>query len=178
LPDKIGSVGIAIPRGKIHIRREGVNVTKSGTEGEVIYEGPNVMQGYAETRQCLAKGDEMSGILSTGDLGYLDDEGYLFITGRLKRFIKLAGLRLNLDEIEKMFEGQLALPVASLGHDDQLHLVVESESVDMVAESVRKVIRLYKIHPSMIRGHTMAALPVTSSGKKDYAKIQHEIASC
>jgi acyl-CoA synthetase (AMP-forming)/AMP-acid ligase II len=177
LPDKIGSVGIAIPGGKIHIRHEGINVTKSGVEGEVVYEGPNVMQGYAETRQCLAKGDEMNGILSTGDLGYLDDEGYLFITGRLKRFIKLAGLRLNLDEVEKMLEGQLALSVASLGHDDRLHLVVESEFTDVAAESIRRVSGLYKIHPSMIRGHTMAALSVTTSGKKDYAKIQRDIAS-
>ncbi|GAB3865821.1 hypothetical protein GCM10027610_116700 [Dactylosporangium cerinum] len=103
LAEKLGSVGPAVPGGRLTVRLEdGTETTEPGVVGEVLYRGPNVMMGYAETAADLARGDEQGGLLETGDLGHLDEEGYLFIDGRLKRFGKVFGVRLNLDDIERL----------------------------------------------------------------------------
>jgi long-chain acyl-CoA synthetase len=174
LEAKIGSIGLAIPGGRLRLMHEGREITESDREGELVYSGPNVMLGYAETRDCLAKGDEMLGTLHTGDLGHRDAEGYFYITGRLKRFIKIYGLRLNLDEIEKMLESALGRPVACAGQDECLHVLVESAFEGDASTALKQVATLYKLHQSSIRVRLVPALPVNASGKKDYASIGHE----
>jgi long-chain acyl-CoA synthetase len=161
--EKIGSVGVAIPRGRLDL----------SAESELIYEGPNVMMGYAESRVDLSRGDEMGGRLATGDLGYRDPDGFYYITGRLKRFIKMTGLRLNLDEVEKMLESALVCPVACAGTDESLHVVIEGGSEADLAEAKKRVTELYKLHHSMVRVHQTSALAMNTSGKKDYAAIMH-----
>jgi len=56
-----------------------------------VYRGDNVMLGYASTREDLAKSNELNGILRTGDLAKFDSDGYFYITGRTKRFLKIFG---------------------------------------------------------------------------------------
>jgi len=175
LHEKAGSVGISIPGGLIRVSDEGKPNLAPNEEGEVIYEGPNVMMGYAENRKDLAKGDELGGVLSTGDIGYQDSEGYLFITGRLKRFIKIFGLRLNLDDVEKMLEAALALSVACVGRDDLLHLLIESLHDKHAQEARQKLSSLYHIHHSALKVHLTSSIPVTISGKKDYPTIEREL---
>ena len=85
LARKIGSIGIAIPGGALSLAAvEGAADLK-----ELVYAGPNVMLGYADSRADLALGDVQHGSLKTGDLASVDDDGYYSITGRLKRFAKL-----------------------------------------------------------------------------------------
>ena len=84
---RIGSVGQAHPRRarSSSTRRE----TKGEKHGEIIIYGPNVMQGYhnrEEENKAVMTDD---GGFRTGDLGYLDDDGYLYITGRIKEQYKL-----------------------------------------------------------------------------------------
>ena len=64
---KVGSIGVAVPGGMLKVDQQ---------TGELIYMGPNVMMGYAECREDLAKGDELQGILRTGDLAREDADGY------------------------------------------------------------------------------------------------------
>jgi long-chain acyl-CoA synthetase len=173
LPNKLGSVGIAIPRGTLRLENDDIEIEDAGQAGELIYEGPNVMLGYAEDRSGLARGDEMNGRLRTGDIGYRDRDGFYFITGRLKRFIKIAGLRLNLDEVEKMLETALKCQVACGGADETLQIVVESAAATDLAEAKKRVSELYKLHHSTFQIHQTSALPVNSSGKKDYSAIMH-----
>lgn len=73
LATKLGAVGQALPQGRIEI---------SGA-GEIVYRGANVMMGHAEGRDDLARGDELRGVLRTGDRGRIDAEGCLWLTGRL-----------------------------------------------------------------------------------------------
>jgi len=77
LKKKLGSAEIAIPCGNITIETIEKDVNDSRPIGEVLYDGPNVMVGYSESREDLQQGDVLDGKLRTGDLGYLDEEGFL-----------------------------------------------------------------------------------------------------
>jgi len=157
---KRGSVGVAIPGGSLD--------TDEHT-GELIYSGPNVMLGYAECREDLAKGDELNGILRTGDLARQDSDGYFYITGRMKRFLKLFGKRFSLDEVENALSRHFNLTVACYGRDDLLTVVVEgSRSAEDVGEVVRRVFDLPR---TAIRVAAVATIPRTGNGKVDYARL-------
>jgi long-chain acyl-CoA synthetase len=84
---KFGSVGKPLPGVRVVIDR---SATDDPEQGEIVVSGPNVMRGYhnrrEETKGVLSEG----GALRTGDIGYLDEDGYLFITGRIKEQYKLA----------------------------------------------------------------------------------------
>jgi long-chain acyl-CoA synthetase len=95
---KIGSVGLPVPGVEIKIKdkdKEGI--------GEVIARGPNIMQGYYK-REDLTKEAIKDGWFHTGDLGYIDEEGYLFLTGRLKDVIVLSsGVNVYPEEVEEAY---------------------------------------------------------------------------
>lgn len=175
LLDKVGSIGIPIPFGHLELQQNGRTITEPYQEGELVYTGPNVMLGYAESRGSLAHGDEQRGILYTGDLGHRDADGYFYVTGRLKRFVKVFGLRLNLDEVEKMLESALERPVACVGTDDVLHVIIESSSDHDAQEALKRVVSLYKLHHSAVIVRRRDTLPVTSSGKKDYNALRTQL---
>ena len=111
---KAGSVGVALAGGQFSILDDHGAPLPADAVGTVVYEGPNVMMGYATSRADLGAGDEMNGRLETGDLGRLDYDGFLYLTGRTKRFAKIAGYRLGLDEIEeravRRLPGRLSRP--------------------------------------------------------------------
>ena len=160
LREKVGSVGIAIPKGTLS--------TDSQT-GELLYSGPNVMMGYAESRADLAKGDELHGTLRTGDLARVDADGFAYITGRLKRFLKLFGKRFNLDDVESILSRHTEAPIACLGSDDLLKIAVEGiESTEGVREMVCK---LFDLPRTAVQVMAVNTLPRTSNGKIDYQAL-------
>lgn len=161
LGDKIGSIGVAIPDGSLHV---------DAASGELVYQGPNVMLGYAECLQDLAKGDELGGVLRTGDLARQDEEGFFYITGRLKRFLKLYGKRFNLDEVEQIVQRQFRFPVACFGRDDLLMAVIESSDTDIatVTAMLRETFGLPK---DAIHVEAVDKLPRTLRGKTDYQSL-------
>jgi acyl-CoA synthetase (AMP-forming)/AMP-acid ligase II len=155
LADKLGSVGKALPGGEFRIE-----------DDEVVYHGPNVMMGYAESGADLAKGDEQGGVLRTGDLGRLDDEGFLFITGRLKRMAKVFGVRINLDDVEKNF------PVAAVAGDDQLIVFTENVDEDEAKGLRSKIAEWLGTHHTGVVVHRIEALPLLPNGKTDYRALE------
>ncbi|MBX5441065.1 MAG: AMP-binding protein [Solirubrobacteraceae bacterium] len=150
LPEKPGSIGIPVPGGRL---------TVDG--GELVYEGPNVMLGYARTRADLARGDEQGGVLRTGDLGHADDDGFFYVTGRAKRIAKVYGQRINLDEVEAAVDG----PAAAVGGDDRIDVYAEREA------DARALAARFRLPPRAIRVHAVERLPVKPSGKVDYALL-------
>ncbi|OXS79293.1 AMP-binding protein [Domibacillus enclensis] len=161
--EKAGTIGIPIPGGELAIDRE---------TNELLYKGPNVMMGYAECIEDLAKGDELNGVLYTGDTAEKDAGGFYTITGRTKRFVKLFGLRINLDEVEKRLEQEIHLPVACSGTDDKMIIVIETE-LEKVNNMVKHYIEdTYKLHKSAYRIHTVDSIPRMSNGKTDYMAIK------
>lgn len=113
--DKVGSMGVAIPGGRFEL-----------DDGELIYYGDNVTLGYAECAEDLAKGDERHGVLRTGDMARCDEEGFYYIVGRKKRFLKIFGNRVNLDETERLIKGAFPeIDCACGGVDDKMKIFVE-----------------------------------------------------
>lgn len=160
LPEKIGSVGQAIPQGQFDIVASAQDKT-----GEIIYSGPNVMMGYANRLDDLANGDELKGILHTGDIGYKDSDGDLYITGRSSRFIKIYGLRFNLDQIENTIKN-LGYDVAVGGGDDILKVVTsQPENLDKIKSFI---IETFKINHRAVSIEAIEAIVTTQSGKIDY----------
>lgn len=161
LSKKAGSIGIAIPDGSLHVDRD---------TGELVYLGPNVMLGYAERLQDLAKGDECDGALRTGDLARQDEDGFFYITGRLKRFLKLFGKRFNLDEVEQIVQRRFGFPVACFGRDDLLMVAIETGDSD-IAQVVAMVRETFSLPKDAIQVQAVAALPRTARGKMDYQAL-------
>ncbi|MET7419177.1 AMP-binding protein [Dactylosporangium sp. NPDC005555] len=171
LAEKPGSVGPAVPGGTITVRLEdGAETTAPGVVGEVLYRGPNVMMGYAETAADLARGDDNGGLLETGDLGHLDEDGYLFIDGRLKRFGKVFGVRLNLDDIEQLAAATGPGAVAAISGDDKIIIFVESDGD--LAPRVTRLADQLKLHWTGFEMRGIPALPLLSNGKVDYRALE------
>ncbi len=127
--EKYGSMGIAIPGGRfVLIDVNGNEVTEPETVGELVYEGDNVTLGYAECGEDLIKGDERGGRLETGDMAKADADGYYYIVGRKKRFLKLFGNRVNLDEIDGMIKKEFeGIDCASDGTDEMMKVYITDE---------------------------------------------------
>lgn len=103
LEKRARSVGVAIPEVEIRIRQEGCDANApSGEKGEVEIRGFNTMKGYfhmnAESGKVLRK----DGWMKTGDIGYMDDDGYLYICGRSKEMIIRGGENISPQEIEEV----------------------------------------------------------------------------
>ena len=98
---KIGSIGKPLQGSKFFLVDEKNKIiNKNFKIGEIVYKGKNVCLGYANNIKDLYKGDLNKGKLFTGDIGYKDNHGFFFLTGRKNRISKIFGLRFNLDDIE------------------------------------------------------------------------------
>lgn len=166
LRDKLDSIGIAIPGGALSL---------APGSNELLYRGPGVMMGYAECRQDLARGDELGGILATGDLAAEDADGYFSLRGRLKRIAKVFGNRVNLDEVEGLLESAFpALQIAALDGGERLLLAVHGDAAPSTLSAwLHSALNL---HPSGFQVIATEALPMTAGGKKDYPAIAERIA--
>ncbi|HUQ99884.1 MAG TPA: AMP-binding protein, partial [Gemmatimonadaceae bacterium] len=124
---KIGSVGMPLP--DVHIRivdaEDGSTPVPTGEVGEIVIMAPQIMQGYwqrpEETSEMLRMTDRGERVLYTGDLGYLDEEGYVFIVDRKKDLIKTCGFQVWPREIEEVISSHPAVSeVGVVGLPDQM----------------------------------------------------------
>lgn len=168
--EKKGFMGIAIPGGKfILVDADGKEITESNKTGELVYEGRNVTLGYAECGEDLIKGDERNGRLKTGDMAWFDGDGYYYIVGRKKRFLKIYGNRVSLDEIDRLIKGEFEIEAASGGVDDHMYIFVTE---DKDAERVRDfVIEKTKLNPAAFKAMVIDEIPKNDSGKTLYSEL-------
>lgn len=170
--EKCGSMGIAIPGGIFHlIDVNGETITEPHVTGELVYEGENVTLGYAECGEDLIKGDERKGILQTGDMAQFDEDGYYYIVGRRKRFLKIYGNRVNLDEVDRMIKGKFEnLECASTGVDDHMYLFVTDEAcADQVKEFV---VAKTGLNQAAFQVIVIDSIPKNDSGKTLYRELE------
>lgn len=122
---KTCSIGIAEPGGQLSIVDDnGVESFEGEAQGEMVYRGENVTLGYAICREDLLKSDENHGVMHTGDLARRDADGCYFIVGRKKRFLKIFGLRIGLDEVEQMIKAEYKVDCYCKGDDEKLVVMV------------------------------------------------------
>lgn len=166
---KLGSMGIAIPGGQFSLINEnGQTITESNVVGELVYKGRNVSLGYAECGEELSKFDENKGVLITGDMAKRDDDSFYYIVGRKKRFVKIFGNRINLDETERLLKNTVS-DCACVGNDDQMFIYINDESR---SEEVRKFISTKTgIHHSAFSIRIIDKIPKNSSGKTIYSGL-------
>ena len=101
---KIGSIGKGLgPKSFYLIDQKNKKIKEPFINGELVFKGKNVCLGYASSRSDLSKGDENRNIFNTKDIGYRDQDGFYYLIGRNDRFIKIYGNRINLDEVENIF---------------------------------------------------------------------------
>ena len=133
-PRKFGSVGLATGSTKITILDEQGFSLPNATVGEIGIQGENVMQGY-ENNQAANTASFANGWLRTGDLGYLDEDGYLFIQGRSKELINRGGEKISPREIDDILlchpsvaqAVTFAVPHPTLGEDVAAAVVLRDE---------------------------------------------------
>ena len=177
--DKVGSMGVAIPGGKFTlIDVDGNEITEPEVTGELVYDGANVTLGYAECAADLEKGDERHGRLVTGDMAKRDAEGFYYIVGRKKRFLKIFGNRVNLDETERLIKGAFpGLDCACGGVDDKMKIYVavglnhgthgihgKEDVRDFVAEKTHLNFTAFEIV-------NVTSIPKNASGKTLYSEL-------
>ena len=130
---KVCSIGVAEPGGRLSIVDDNGNETFEGeAQGEMVYRGENVTLGYTTCREDLQKGDENHGVMHTGDLARRDADGCYFIIGRLKRFLKIYGLRIGLDEVERMIKAEYNTDCYCKGNDEKLIVLVTDPKLQAV----------------------------------------------
>lgn len=166
---KCGSMGIAIPGGRFTLLdTDGNTIDAADTPGELVYEGPNVSLGYAESAADLALPDENHGVLHTGDIATRDADGYYTIVGRKKRFIKIFGNRVNLDEVEQLLQNK-GFSCACTGVDDKM-LVATENAADVPAIEAT-LPGLLGLNRSAFVVRHLAQIPKNEAGKTIYAEL-------
>jgi acyl-CoA synthetase (AMP-forming)/AMP-acid ligase II len=163
LGEKIGAIGVPIPGGRLRLEP-----LEEGGAAQLVYEGDNVMMGYADSPDDLALGDVQGGVLRTGDLATVDAEGYFTLVGRLKRFAKLFGRRVSLEDVERELESAFPVRVIATDAGERLGLHVAPDGAVRDDALVAHLARFLAVPPAAIGIRRVTELPLTASGKKDY----------
>jgi acyl-CoA synthetase (AMP-forming)/AMP-acid ligase II len=116
---KYGSPGVAVGNEAKIVGKDG-NEVPQGTQGEIMIRGENVMKEYYKAPDKTAEALEPDGWFHTGDLGYMDEDGFVFVTGRIKELIIKAGENIAPREIDEvMYKHPAVLDAAAVGIPDE-----------------------------------------------------------
>ncbi|UKJ07213.1 AMP-binding protein [Solitalea lacus] len=163
--EKLGSIGLPIKNGQFSIDSE---------TSELLYSGPNIFGGYSEGYSDLDSYHQTLW-LKTGDLARMDTDGYVYITGRLKRFTKIAGNRVNLDELENHLKQHFAISlIACTNFEDKKLLIFLTKSNETETDPMTDFIReKFGIHHSLVKTVLVDEIPLTANGKTNYQLLQN-----
>lgn len=168
---RYNSIGIPIPGGSLKIvENDGTPISEANREGELVYSGDNVALGYATKKSDLSKGADWNNTLKTGDIAKKDKHGFYYITGRKKRFIKIFGNRINLDEVEEILSHKFN-DCLCIGNDDSLIVATTGEEEDLAKMIKKHLQKSMKINLKSISVKKIKQIPKNESGKVMYSEI-------
>ena len=160
--EKIGSIGKPIPGGRMYLKKG-----KTKKIGEIIYQGKNVFIGYSLSHKDLNIKKNFKE-LETGDLAWRDNEGFYYITGRKNRYIKIAGLRVNLDEIKQFLKDQ-KIDAELIENENKILIFTNSDiKKDKMLNTLFIKLRLNKSFFKIIK---IKSFPKNIRDKVDYKKL-------
>lgn len=171
LQSKKDSCGKPLPGIELMIIGKDGSKKPTGHVGEILLRGPNIMKGYFDDFKLTSK-TLVSGWLKTGDLGHLDEDGFLYLDGRKKDLIKCAGERINPLEIEHVIMEHTGVEEAAvIGHPDSLmgeiiHAYVVPRDLSLRKAELRKHCFHKLTHNKVPYHYTFVdQLPKTATGK-------------
>lgn len=157
-----GAIGVPVPGGEFRI-----DPVPGLADGELVYTGPNVMLGYAESPADLAAGRTISE-LRTGDLARKHPAGVYEVVGRRSRFVKIVGLRVDLGQVERIL-ADLGVQAASAGTDEGLVVAIEGDhDTKLLGKVLAQGLGLPR---AALAIHTVDHLPRLATGKLDYPAV-------
>jgi fatty-acyl-CoA synthase len=179
--DKLGSAGMAMPYTEVRVVSVDTCETVAvGESGEVVVRGPNVTPGYWENPEANKVAFDEAGWFHSGDIGYFDSDGYLFIIDRLKDMIISGGENVYPAEVERILSAMDVLrDVAVVGADDPkwgetvVAVVAVADGCDVTLADLRsyagELLAHYKLPRRLV---VVDAVPRNASGKLDKARIR------
>ncbi|MBN1576637.1 MAG: acyl--CoA ligase [Chitinispirillaceae bacterium] len=179
--EKIDSIGKAIPGVTISIVGPDGGILPPNQTGEIVASGDNIMRGYWQNEKATRKVLDRNGY-HTGDMGYMDGDGYIYVTGRSDNQLKAGGHRVDPQEIEDaIMESDLLIELSVIGIPDRLMgnrlvglsaPVGETVTENSVLAFAAKALPRHKV-PSAI--HFVKSLPKNANGKIDRAACERII---
>lgn len=175
-----GSCGRPMPGNYVAIWDDDGNVLKAGDVGEIVVSGNGVMSGYLEGDDCFAEKDGKLWV-KTGDVGYLDDDGYLYVVDRKKRSLKIAAVNVFPSQIEncvKKLDFVSEACAVGFRHNDKQYVKVfvtlnKQLNYDFVKNEVINICKANLMRyavPYFVE--VLDAMPRTDFGKIDYLKLE------
>ena len=157
-----GAIGVPVPGGEFRI-----DPVPGLADGELVYTGPNVMLGYAQSPADLAAGRTISE-LRTGDLARKHPAGVYEVVGRRSRFVKIVGLRVDLGQVERIL-ADLGVRAASAGTDEGLVVAIEGDhDTRLLGKVLAQGLGLPR---AALAIHAVEHLPRLATGKLDYPAV-------
>ena len=155
---KIGSAGRAIENCCVFL-------DSNSSEGELLIKGKNVFSGYAQSIDELDSEKVSNKTHHSGDIGFIDEDGFIFITGRAKRFVKIYGHNINLDHLESNLKS-VYTEIAIVGRDN--HITVFYTGDDKNGELLSAEIEKIKtVNARTIKVKKIGNIPRLSNKKVD-----------
>jgi long-chain acyl-CoA synthetase len=166
LPEAWDSAGIALKGSTFEILGD-------NDDSEIVFKGPNVALGTIKSIKDLEAEDQLNGILHTGDVGHITNEGFLRIVGRIKRIAKVNGKRISLDEVERLIPINTVCVSLPHANSEKIFVCIDSQSsyeanLD-IGDALASQLGLRK---SDFQITFLENIPLLASGKVDYMKVK------
>ncbi len=179
LEHRKGSIGKLLPL--IEARFEKVEGIDSG--GRMFIKGDNIMMGYIFAKEAGVINPPQDGWHDTGDIVYKDEDGYLFIAGRLKRFAKIGGEMISLAVAEeiatKLFPENIHASLAVTSDKKGEEIILFSDCKEITAEKIHEYAKKHGITEIYLPRKVMHIdkMPLLGTGKTDYVSLNKKMPS-
>lgn len=153
---------------------EGAEAEIDDKTHELIIKSRNVSMGYATNVGELVYGDINQGILNTGDTASIDDDGFIYLHGRLVRYVKILGKRVSLDDVENYLANRIPnTEFACVGRDERISVFYSGENTELDKQISLMLDRNLKIPQKFVFCICTEEIPRNRSGKIEYAKLEN-----
>jgi acyl-[acyl-carrier-protein]-phospholipid O-acyltransferase/long-chain-fatty-acid--[acyl-carrier-protein] ligase len=174
--NKPGSTGKVIPNVQVRVENfETGEICKTGEVGKILVKGDSVMKGYYNDPELSAE-VLVDGWYNSGDMGFFDEDGFLWHAGRFKRFAKVGGEMVSLVKVENILEKLLpdgvSCCVVEVPNDKKGSYIVATVSLDVnKTEILRKMLKELPIIALPRQFIVIKELPMMSTGKIDFRSV-------